>query len=67
MRFAVMVVLVGLICSGCIPAESVDPCDIISEIDIAQHKRDRGWPIGVQATIIEQNFGVPRSEMLACH
>lgn len=65
----ILILLVGLICStwaGCIEPAALDPCALISDINIAQTKTEFGWPIGVLATIIEQNFGVPRADTLAC-
>ena len=61
-----LMILLCMACVSCAGDPAIDPCELIADIDIAEDKRDHGWPLGVLATIIKQNFGIPRSHTWAC-
>lgn len=61
-----LMILLCMACVSCTSDPAIDPCELIAGIDVAEDKRDRGWPLGVLATIIEQNFGILRSYTWAC-
>lgn len=68
-RSTILILCAGLICScaGCLsePA-TVDPCELIAGLTIANNKSEFGWPLGTLATILYQNYGIPRDETFGC-